>query len=994
MKLVGLRTEQERRPRIAEAYVPTKLRSREGSIESELSTEQIIQSSNCSVILGDPGAGKSTLLDHLVLTFSEPIKTSLWIRASQMCFLPLTSKTRLPFYVPLRRCLAKNKTLLDDILDADTGILPEPIREKIPKDFLKRCVKRQEAVILLDGLDEVANDDAYRAVVEKINDFIQIFPHNTVLVTCRKAGWRGGIQPEPPVFFTLPLDFQQQYEFVHKWYAAILQYVAYDTGVERHELRRKAEREADHLLSFVRAKERLRELASNPLLLGLICLVHRQKKDLPRGRARLYEECIDILLFHWDQIDKDLDQSVPSSAQKKELLRRVSHRMHTDGLKEIGRGELEDLVREIYPELLSDQSAAALIRQIEVRSGLMSERSIDRLAFSHLTFQEFLVVDYIRERPGYDVASVDISEQRWREPLLLMSGLERDATRLISIIFQKDPILAVYAMAEADPAHLEAKEAGRLLDQLIERSLAGEIPLTEAVAAIVGLISVEGNPFQDAVLRFIYSSIRRDTTTGIDEIIETLSNTQTRATARVLLSLLKESELRERADLVIAGLARIGDPAIYETIDASARGTIDEAQLTELLLLCESPASTQALWSRYQLTPPVGREVRWAQAWARRLASPETDRMLSRETSPLPPLYDVPSWPYRVTDNSAIAALVSKVVEVLERHYAREIDILKDINAVSNYSLRVQIPLILAKGRREISYSPQFRMSEEVLIHWGVPVPEDPWEQQELVQERVWTALHLRQAGIIHMRRHTGLVLPVHSSGMVSALQYGNSFNPHMWRTLKGFLTQKRGAGRKLLGQLGVILGLCILAITCLSASMGIRALLPTNGTYIEFWRWLPSWCQIGIPALLFISMGWLAYKVSNETFDSEFFAVFTVGLLLTGLFLLVPFIFLMAPIVALGPQVIEEAVSTGKLRWGSIGFACFLGTGAASLAAVGSRPWLSTVSLVWMIIALGLFTLFGMFLYCRAMAFRRNEIATWLRTHPRGREVLNEFNR
>ena len=44
---------------------------------------------------------------------------------------------------------------------------------------------------------------------------------------------------------------------------------------------------------------RVFELTRNPLLLTNICLVHRHRGSLPQKRARLYEECIDVLLEHW-----------------------------------------------------------------------------------------------------------------------------------------------------------------------------------------------------------------------------------------------------------------------------------------------------------------------------------------------------------------------------------------------------------------------------------------------------------------------------------------------------------------------------------------------------------------------------------------------------------------------------------------------------------------------------------------------------------------------
>lgn len=48
----------------------------------------------------------------------------------------------------------------------------------------------------------------------------------------------------------------------------------------------------------------MRHAISNLLLLTNICLVYRHCRNLPQPRARLYEECIDVLLEHWQESKK------------------------------------------------------------------------------------------------------------------------------------------------------------------------------------------------------------------------------------------------------------------------------------------------------------------------------------------------------------------------------------------------------------------------------------------------------------------------------------------------------------------------------------------------------------------------------------------------------------------------------------------------------------------------------------------------------------------
>jgi hypothetical protein len=51
----------------------------------------------------------------------------------------------------------------------------------------------------------------------------------------------------------------------------------------------------------VQSRDELRALAATPLLLTLMAQVHAFRGTLPDARARLYDECIDLLLLTWRQ---------------------------------------------------------------------------------------------------------------------------------------------------------------------------------------------------------------------------------------------------------------------------------------------------------------------------------------------------------------------------------------------------------------------------------------------------------------------------------------------------------------------------------------------------------------------------------------------------------------------------------------------------------------------------------------------------------------------
>jgi predicted NACHT family NTPase len=44
---------------------------------------------------------------------------------------------------------------------------------------------------MLDGLDEVLDDEMHESVSRQIDQLINTYPDNWYIITCRVAGWRG-----------------------------------------------------------------------------------------------------------------------------------------------------------------------------------------------------------------------------------------------------------------------------------------------------------------------------------------------------------------------------------------------------------------------------------------------------------------------------------------------------------------------------------------------------------------------------------------------------------------------------------------------------------------------------------------------------------------------------------------------------------------------------------------------------------------------------------
>jgi len=196
------------------------------------------------------------------------------------------------------------------------------------------------------------------------------------------------------------------------------------------------------------------------------------------------------------------------------------------------------------PDVASQIAPSEIVQQIEVRSGLMVERSIDKLTFSHLTFQEFLVVDYFKVEHNENMPLTTISDwSSWREPILLMCGIKSNPNTLIQEVYSVQPLLALHCIAEVEPVRLNMTHAEQIIDQVMQRVDRKEVEMQEAIPALVGLMSIEGNPFGHRIVEFIYKLVKRLSLTEVSILIEELSKTSTRESARIILSLLTQENL-------------------------------------------------------------------------------------------------------------------------------------------------------------------------------------------------------------------------------------------------------------------------------------------------------------------------------------------------------------------------------------------------------------------------------------------------------------------
>ena len=367
------------------------------------------------VILGDPGSGKTTHLKRLLLYCLRKKPEDLGLPAGM-----------LPVFLPLR-----DLDHLDQGLDAFIQAQLANPHLKTPEGFGNRLLERGNLLFLLDGLDEVGDLAKREKVAAWIVKALKADKTCRFVVTCRFAGYSPTVRLSEQFLemHIRPFSEDQVERFIQNWYAIVEKGLAIDPeqagGI--------AAEKANDLISKLREPDfrsrRVFELTRNPLLLANICLVHRHRGGLPKKRARLYEECIDVLLEHWRGAKK---LNINMSAEDgRRALQPAAYWLHSQEGRT--RATAEELTPQLEPILKAidwkQGTAADFLRMIREESGLITGWEQDAYGFMHLGFQEYLAAREIRSRAFKDPRvlaelAARFGESWWQEVTLLMLALD------------------------------------------------------------------------------------------------------------------------------------------------------------------------------------------------------------------------------------------------------------------------------------------------------------------------------------------------------------------------------------------------------------------------------------------------------------------------------------------------------------------------------------------------------------------------------------------
>ncbi|CAF1209903.1 unnamed protein product [Adineta ricciae] len=470
---------------------------------------QVLRENRWVVALGHPGSGKSTLSQWVALQSAQGIMN----KKETTDFGP----ARIPILIRIAEfaeALRENDTLsLFDHIGHHTWFGKYFRSEESTSTSalsqlaaaLQDYVRQGQAVVIIDGLDEISVSDQRAKILHCLETFIHTHirapslrsvmddPNfvrhidkpaetggNQILITSRIVGYHAApLTGQFSHYIIQPLSSKLMQAFVDYWFYHIHANIRSILVSSNAEILLDDSVWQDHAEPLKTQLEdrnsELRELASNPFLMSLICHIAFESNDaaLPTKRVQLYERAINSILSTWNghglnineskllwilgDVAEDIHKNSPSGLISEEiLLRRCASSIQS--YENIKRPTDDDSER-------FKNEAMRFVEIVRNDVGILVCRSQSMYGFLHRTLQEYFAgLNFVDKRK--------LKKENQSMAFSATQAIARSLCEHISDIRFRVPLILAFSMlSERDDfeAYCEAffAEAARELDSFL-----------------------------------------------------------------------------------------------------------------------------------------------------------------------------------------------------------------------------------------------------------------------------------------------------------------------------------------------------------------------------------------------------------------------------------------------------------------------------------------------------------------------------------------------
>lgn len=417
------------------------------------------------VIVGDPGSGKSTLLK------------AYGVGTLERRFILARRPRVVPYLIPMRDLAAsvgEDRGIADFITDEILNGFGVFKRDRAA-EFFVRTLQREQAVVMLDGLDEVPDGRqqvVLACVIAFMGNLRQECPTGRakILLTCRtqnfevlREDWMAALGPQEGVYSLAPLRDSEISSY-------LLKFKGLFKSVDGPARFMRSVREAKTL-----------ELLRAPLVLAIAVGLYADRPTMiPSTISELYHRMIEELLDrHAFRHERRPDESLLMyrRTDKYRFLREFA--LHaarqSSNFSDFTRASLAAFGVDLAPRLEDAGDGKAMVTEIIDHSGLLCEAGHGELwHYAHRSIQEFLAAEELRLHGDGDRTLLDrANDLNWRQAIQFYTAGEeaRKVDNFLGGLAKRNSELAAHCLQAAKPSDDTARAVLDALEPITDTSL-------------------------------------------------------------------------------------------------------------------------------------------------------------------------------------------------------------------------------------------------------------------------------------------------------------------------------------------------------------------------------------------------------------------------------------------------------------------------------------------------------------------------------------------
>ena len=528
--------EQESSKINGKMYSRRRLLKRKKNIPEEEQLGWLVEKEDKLLIKGDPGSGKTTLLRYLAISCARAWRAEKKKGDDKRILKKRLgwSRKRFPILLSLIHLQGWNPD--EPLLEAFKESLPIEIRDQLPDGYFERKLKRGQCLILLDGFDELGNELSRDVIADRVGGLWNDFKDrgNKIIVTSRIVGYEEQLVPYDFVTVKVKdLDNIARSHLIRQRFRAIaLNEAQGETPKTKQGIEKDYQERAQALLDDVQGNDHLERLTHNPLLLTLIVMIAAADIEIPAQRHELYQECVDVLADRWGRTKlrklgrhrKGVKEKLVDLSDKKKMLSKLAFEMQLkrDDINQQSlypRKKVEKLFSDqlkneikipvpdenIRTDKYHDDLAHLLLDDIQEKHGILVEKGYSRelhdalIAFSHLSFQEYLAAFNVIEQQKYSTVVKYLTHPAWAEVVKLyraMSGKDEIIRAMLNPVAQQPEGLLLAASCSAEYSRGISENLAKQINEELRRKIRNEsgkvdVLFIQAVAQLGGRDNID-----------------------------------------------------------------------------------------------------------------------------------------------------------------------------------------------------------------------------------------------------------------------------------------------------------------------------------------------------------------------------------------------------------------------------------------------------------------------------------------------------------------------